>query len=250
MSDPRAYQDSPWRRWQPQELQQPRQERPFEDQEHQAAIRRRAAERSAELDAERERAREEGYRAGLEEGRQAGHAEGHAEGHADGRQAAEQEFERRLDEALAPLAPLAERFSEALAQLDDEIADSLVGLALATGRQLAGEALEARPEQVLEIVRELLHVEPALSGHPRLWLHPDDLTLVEATLKGELDAAGWTLQPDDQLSRGGCRVNSASGELDASWESRCQAVSEQIRRRLPKGDAQGEDTPPSQERQP
>ena len=47
----------------------------------------------------------------------------------------------------------------------------------------------------------------------------------------ELKAAGWALQPDDQVSRGGCRVTSATGELDATWESRWQAVRQQVRGR-------------------
>ncbi|EWH03499.1 flagellar assembly protein FliH [Halomonas sp. BC04] len=117
--------------------------------------------------------------------------------------------------------------------LDEEVANEMVELALATGRQLAGEALKARPRQVLELVRALLHTDPPLTGQQRLWLHPLDHKLVEQHLGQELEAAGWKLQPDDQLSRGGCRVTSASGELDATWETRWQAVKAQVRRRRP-----------------
>ncbi|MCE8005365.1 FliH/SctL family protein, partial [Billgrantia ethanolica] len=132
---------------------------------------------------------------------------------------------------VAPLRPLAEQFSIALEGLDEEIANDLVELALATGHQLAGEALKARPRQVLELIGALLHTEPPLVGQQRLWLHPLDHKLVEEHLGTELAAAGWKLQPDAQLTRGGCRVTSANGELDATWETRWQAVKSQVRRR-------------------
>lgn len=235
-------QSAAWRRWQMGELQAEsrrhdaeRAAKPAED-----AARQERFRRQAELKALREKtlreAREEGFKAGFEEGR----SEGQAQGLAEGRQQAEQELEQHTREVLAPLKPLAEQFSDALALLDEEVANDMVELALATGRQLAGEALKARPRQVLELVRALLHTDPPLTGQQRLWLHPLDHKLVEQHLGQELGAAGWTLQPDDQLSRGGCRVTSASGELDATWESRWQAVKAQVRRRRPSTSAADE----------
>ncbi|MCG6656246.1 flagellar assembly protein FliH [Halomonas campisalis] len=232
-----AERHAPWRRWQMGELQSGRPQAGGGEappaEAAQVVRQRQAARRQAELDALREQvireAREEGYHAGLEEGRR----EGLAQGLQEGRQQAAEELDKRTRETLAPLAPLAEQFSAALAALDESIADELVELALATGRQLAGEALKSRPRQVLELVRALLHTEPPLTGQQRLWLHPLDHKLVEQHLGEELAAAGWTLQPDDQLSRGGCRVTSASGELDATWESRWKSVKAQVRRRRP-----------------
>ncbi|EWG99452.1 flagellar assembly protein FliH [Halomonas sp. BC04] len=228
-------QSASWRRWQMGELQDEshlseteRAGKPAEDPARQERFRRQA-----ELKALREKtlreARDEGFKAGFEEGR----AQGQAQGLEEGRQEAEKELKQRTREVLAPLKPLAEQFAEALAVLDEEVANEMVELALATGRQLAGEALKARPRQVLELVRALLHTDPPLTGQQRLWLHPQDHKLVEQHLGQELEAAGWKLQPDDQLSRGGCRVTSASGELDATWESRWQAVKAQVRRRRP-----------------
>ncbi|MCE8013481.1 flagellar assembly protein FliH [Halomonas daqingensis] len=228
-----AERHAPWRRWQMDELQA---EQPEENarQALDPAVetrRREAFQRQAELKALREKvkqeAREEGYRAGFEAGRQAGHVEGLKEG----REEARQELKQEIHAVMAPLKPLAEQFSNALEQLDDEIANDLVELALATGHQLAGEALKARPRQVLELIRALLHTEPPLVGQQRLWLHPLDHKLVEEHLGVELAAAGWKLQPDTQLTRGGCRVTSANGELDATWETRWQAVKSQVRRR-------------------
>ncbi|WP_043526227.1 flagellar assembly protein FliH [Litchfieldella xinjiangensis] len=228
---PTQHDDGQWHRWHMGELGNPTRERQQRDQARQDAIRQQVFKRNAELETLREKAieeaRQEGYHAGFEAGR----ADGFDEGHREGREAGEKEMQQQMQQALSPLAPLAQRFSEALEQLDADIAADLVELALTTGRQLAGEALAAHPEQVLNIVRELLHVEPSLSGQPRLWLHPADLSLVQAHLGAEFAAAGWKLQPDDQISRGGCRVTSPSGELDATWESRWEAIASQIRKR-------------------
>lgn len=185
------------------------------------------------LDAERKRVREAARKEGHAEGLKAGQAEGYAKGLEEGRQAARKELEKEVKATLKPVLNLATHFSDALALLNDEMAKDLVELALATGRHLAGEALNANPAQVVDLVRGLLHSEPPMHGKPRLWLHPQDHDLVSEYLGKELEAAGWALQPDDQVSRGGCRVTSATGELDATWESRWQALRQQVRSRRP-----------------
>ncbi|WP_302139209.1 flagellar assembly protein FliH [Halomonas alkalicola] len=226
----------PWQRWEMGELPQARRAAGSAPPSPEETARRKAAfQRQAELralqDSAREEARQEGHREGYQAGQAEGFQAGLAEGLEQGRAQAREELERQLRETLTPLLPLAASFGEALQELDQVLAEELVELALATGRQLAGEALKARPKQVLEIVRGLLHTEPGMSGKPRLWLHPRDHALVEEYLGQELAAAGWVLQPDDQVTRGGCRVTSASGELDATWESRWAAVKRQVRRR-------------------
>ncbi|MFO8044920.1 MAG: flagellar assembly protein FliH [Halomonas sp.] len=225
-----------WQRWEMGELPQARHSADGALPSVEETTRRKAAfQRQAELREMRDRVMEEARQEGHRQGHEAGHAEGYqaglAEGLAQGHAQAREELEQRIAETLTPLLSLVEAFGSALQELDEAVAEELVELALATGRQLAGEALKARPKQVLDIVRGLLHTEPVMSGRPRLWLHPRDHALVEEHLGHELQAAGWTLQPDDQVTRGGCRVTSASGELDATWETRWAAVKRQVRRR-------------------
>ncbi|MCD6008729.1 flagellar assembly protein FliH [Halomonas sp. IOP_31] len=222
--------DGAWQRWRMDELGSPDHQLRSQ-RERRERVRQQAAQRQAELDAMREQARKEACQAGYQEGFEQGQQAGYEAGLDEGRKAGEAEMQRQTRDTLQPLLPLATQFGEALAALDEEMAEHLVDLALATGRQLAGEALEARPEAILDVVRELLHVEPALSGRPRLWLHPADLTLVKAQLGHEFEAAGWQLQPDDLVSRGGCRATSASGDLDATLESRWETIANQVRRR-------------------
>ncbi|GGX78114.1 flagellar assembly protein FliH [Litchfieldella qijiaojingensis] len=237
---PSSHDADHWRRWQMGELGDPAGEHRQREQARYEAIRQQAFKRNAELEALREKAREEARQEGFRAGYEAGHAEGFEQGQREGRKAGEQEMQHLIQQTLSPLGPLARHFREALEQLDEEVAVQLVELALATGKRLAGEALDAHPEQILEIVRELLHVEPGLGGQPRLWLHPADLSIVQAQIGNEFAAAGWKLQPDDQISRGGCRVTSTSGELDATWERRWESIASQVRRRSHQAESNGD----------
>lgn len=231
---------TPWRRWKMEELEPAdgggtrSRERPDARRDETTG---EAFQHQAELQALREKVQQEahdkGRAAGYQAGQTQGYNDGHAEGLAEGRRRAEAELQERIQAAAEPLGELAGAFSAALSELDEQISQDLVDLALATGHQLAGEAIAEQPEQVLTLIRSLLHTDPPLIGHQRLWLNPSDRDLVAEHLREELDAAGWTLQPDDQISRGGCRVTSANGELDATWESRWAAVKAQVRHRQP-----------------
>lgn len=202
-----------------------------------------SAQKSVDSDTEKdptyEEAKQAGYKVGLSEGRSDGHKKGfeaakkagYQQGLKEGREEAKKELDHQVGSTLAPLSPLVSRFEEAIALLDSTISNELVELALAIGCQLARDRLDEEPELMLEIVRELLYMEPSIHSKPRLWLHPDDLSLVQQHLGDEFEAASWKLQPDKNMSRGGCKLTSDNEECDATWETRCQAILAQVRHR-------------------
>ncbi|MCP3018892.1 flagellar assembly protein FliH [Cupriavidus basilensis] len=170
----------------------------------------------AALDAMREGARKEGYAQGYTQGQTQGYGDGHREGYARGLEGARTE--------AAHLQQLAATFSHALGRVDEEVAQTLISLALDVARQLVQQAVQADPAVLLPAVRELLAAEPALSGSPCLLLNPEDVTLVETHLTGELQAAGWSVRADPAIARGGCVASAASGELDATLSTRWSRV--------------------------
>lgn len=230
-----------WRRWQMDELAHSTSDQATGSDMPTAQQRKvQAAQRAAEQARQREekerqelherirqKAQEEGYKAGFEQGQK----EGFSKGLDDGTARAQEDLKEQIRLSVTPLETLAKQFADALERIDDTIAHDLVELALATGKQLASDALQETPEQILAVVRELLHTEPPLVGQQRLWLNPSDHALVEEHLGNELQAANWKLQPDDQLARGGCRVTSAQGEIDATFESRWNTIQAQSRKR-------------------
>ncbi len=167
-------------------------------------------------EAELERLRLEAQRAGEIEGRQLGYTQGHAEGCSAGRAAAQNETER--------LRTLVNALPNALRSAERDIAEDLLSLALDIAGQVLRQSLAVDPQAILVVVRELLRTEPALSGAPRLLLHADDVALVRKYLGDDLQTAGWALLSDATIMRGGCRVQAASGELDATLETRWERV--------------------------
>ncbi len=175
-----------------------------------------ALAREAELERLRFEARATGEAEGRREGWAQGHAEGHAEGLAAGLAAASAHAEQ--------LRMLAAALPAALQRAEGELGQAIVALALDVARKVVHRTLQTEPEWVLALAQDLLHTEPALQGEPRLLLHPDDVALVKNSLGNELQAAGWQVRADDSLGRGSCRVRSASGEMDASLETRWKRV--------------------------
>lgn len=178
--------------------------------------RQKAFERRLELQRLRERTLAEAERTGLAQGKEQGYAQGLAEG----REAAAQELRQQVQQTLEPLRALCMSFDAALREVDGLLAGQVARVALELAARLAGEALAVQPAQVEAQVRQMLACEPALAGKPRLSLHPDDLPWIESSLGEDLAAAGWDLHADATILPGGCRVSSASGELDATRQTR------------------------------
>jgi len=179
----------------------------------------------AALDAMRDGARKEGYAQGYSQGQTQGYGDGHREGYARGLEAARNEAAR--------LQELAGNFRQALGRVDVEISDALISLALDVARQLVRKTMDIDPAALVPAARELINAEPPLSGAPCLLLNPDDVTLVETHLRGELEAAGWTVRADATVARGGCIASAASGELDATLSTRWERVIKALGRNDP-----------------
>lgn len=172
---------------------------------------------AAELESLREAARAEGYDEGLEEGRTAGYAAGHAEALEQGRLEASAEIES--------LRAVASSFSTALDQANDSIASDVLDLALHLARSMVRTAFEVRPELIIPIVREAIEYLPVLQQPAVLAVHPDDIEIVRAGLGDEIDKGGWRLVADAQIARGGCKVDTASNQIDATAQARWTRLS-------------------------
>lgn len=215
-----------WHRWDLGELRNARKNTATNSDEQ-----KKQFVRDAELNALREKARQEAWEQGHREGSDSGYQAGYEQGLKTAKSEVEAEKHATIDSALQPVRELASAFNKALDNIDKNISDELVELALAVGAQLARDSLNENPETVLKIVRELMHSEPTFTSKPRLFVNPDDFALIEEHLHDELHASGWKLVSDERLTRGGCRLVSQSGERDATWEARWDQVKAQIRQR-------------------
>ncbi|MGE5523040.1 MAG: flagellar assembly protein FliH [Rhodospirillaceae bacterium] len=142
--------------------------------------------------------------------------EGHAAGYQEGRKLAEAQAQR--------LAALFDAARSGIAQLDQAIADRLLALALDIARRVVSEALSAKPELMLSVVQDAVRCLPEFEQPVRILMHPADAALVQSHLAAEASAGSWLIVPDAAMERGGCRLKTATAEVDATLSGRWQRV--------------------------
>jgi flagellar assembly protein FliH len=144
------------------------------------------------------------------------HEQAREEGYQEGKNLALTETQR--------LHSLVENLDRELQQFDQQVAEDLLTLSLDVARRMLGQALKIRPELVLTVVQEAIGCMPHFNQHAHLVLHPEDATLVRSHLGEQLSHSGWKILEDGRIERGGCRVETAGSEIDATMPSRWQRV--------------------------
>jgi flagellar assembly protein FliH len=140
------------------------------------------------------------------------HANARDEGYRDGLAEAKEEMRR--------LATLNQNLASQSEALDSDIAQQVLELAVTLARQMVREALAVRPELVLPVVRDALSALVTNLKDNVLRLNPADLDLVRSHLTDEIARGAWRLVADDSIEAGGCRIDSATGSVNASLPER------------------------------
>ncbi|WLI91809.1 flagellar assembly protein FliH [Massilia sp. R2A-15] len=156
-----------------------------------------------------------------EQARAAGHDEGHTAGYADGLAIGRAEAAKELEH----LQSIALEFGSAVAHADETIATEVLDLALHLAKTMLRTALEIKPELVLPIVRESIEYLPVLQQPALLVLNPLDADIVRDAIGEELDKGGWRMVKDTAIARGGCKVDTATNQIDAQVSSRWDRLS-------------------------
>jgi flagellar assembly protein FliH len=177
-----------------------------------------------ELEAIREAARQQGYAEGHEAGLATGHASGYEDGLNEGRAEAAGE--------LTHLQSIANEFGNAVTRADEAIAADVLELALHLAKSMVRTAFEVRPELILPVVREAVDYLPTLQQPALLILNPEDALIVRDSIGHELEKTGWRIIEDRAIARGGCRIDTASNQIDAQIASRWQRLSHALGRNV------------------
>ena len=148
--------------------------------------------------------------------REAARAEGYAEGMAAGRVEGEQ--------ACSRIKQLVDSFGNTLDNFDFRLADMVLELALDVARQVVAGELAAHPERILDVVNLALKQMAETSREARLLLNPEDAALVRPHLEQVLDKNRLRIVEDVRIVRGGCLIETAQGDLDATLPARWRQV--------------------------
>ncbi len=163
-----------------------------------------------------------------EQARLAGHEEGKLAGYADGLAIGRAEAARELEHLQA----IALEFGAAVAHADEAIASEVLDLALHLAKSMLRTALEVKPELVIPVVREAIEYLPVLQQPALLMLNPADAEIVRAAIGEELDKGGWRVVPDPSVARGGCKVDTATNQIDAQSATRWERLTHALGKNL------------------
>lgn len=131
---------------------------------------------------------------------------------------------RQAQVDTAQMHSLLQSLHVALNQIDGQIAQSLLDMSLEVARQMVREILRVKPEVILQLVSEAIGRLPHFNQSPHLILHPDDAELVRTQMGELLSHADWKIFTDPKIQRGGCRVETAHSNIDATNEARWQHI--------------------------
>jgi flagellar assembly protein FliH len=151
------------------------------------------------------RVREEAYRQGVAAGRQ--------------------EAADRTQTERAALKSMSVAFQEMLQEFEQGLANDVLSMSLELTKLIVREAIRVKPDVVLSVVREAVSSLNGLDGNTIIYLHPADAALLREVARDDpLANQPWKIADDTRMERGGCRIETASSEVDATLETRWRRV--------------------------
>ena len=164
---------------------------------------------NAEADAAR-------HAAELRQARQSGYQDGYR----DGLVALEGFKQSFAQQSTQQIGVLVRSVGNELDAMQQTMAEALALTAVNLARQIVRSELAERPAAVASVAGEALETLLLSARHITLRVHPDDHALVAQGAADVIAARGARLIGDSGVTRGGCRVESDIGTVDASIETR------------------------------
>lgn len=162
-----------------------------------------------------EKARAEAFTQGMQEGFAVGMAKA---------KEASQEDKQNFIKLMAS-------FSDALEQSDEQIADDVLSLALDIAKVMLKAKLSVDTKVVIPVVLDAIHYLPQIQKPARILVHRDDVQLLREYLADDIANEHWQIQEDINIERGGCQVETAANQVDATNEMRWKRITEALAKR-------------------
>jgi flagellar assembly protein FliH len=145
---------------------------------------------------------------------------GYQDGYRDGLVALEGFKQSFAAQTTTQVGALVAAIGEQLDGLQQDMAKCLAATATQLARRIVRSELSARPDCVALVAEQAIETLLQSARHIVVHLHPDDLSLVESGAAEAIQARGARLLADATITRGGCRVESDIGGVDATIEER------------------------------
>jgi len=158
---------------------------------------------------------------------------GYQEGYRDGLVALENFKRSVLQSNAAQFGALLQQFDEQLDALEFDMARSLTRVAVSIAQQVVRDELRAQPERIARVVHEAVEAVLMSARHIVVQVNPQDHALVDAGAAEAIAARGARLVSDAGIERGGCRVLSDVGTIDARIAARWAQASATVGVEMP-----------------
>ena len=151
-------------------------------------------------------AREEGHREGLEQGRREAEALLHAERDA--------------------LIQLSSGLTVLMSDFEQSLANDVLSLSLELAKLIVRHSVKVKPDLVLSVLREAVSSLPGVDQQTTIHLHPSDAALLRNLAENDktFHELPWKIVEDILVERGGCRLDTATTEVDATLETRWRRI--------------------------
>lgn len=165
---------------------------------------------------------EQGHEDGFLKGKAEGYEEGSEKGYADGMQQGEREVNDILSRLNSILALLHEPIAAQHEELEAVLYDLLTHLVTLVTRQ----ELSVDSSVITQIIQDSLAALPRNSERIRVFVNPDDYNLAHEQASKQIDP--WQVFADEDIARGGCRVETLSSLIDSTVETRLEDLLQQV----------------------
>ena len=167
---------------------------------------------------------------------------GYQDGYRDGLVALESFKQSYAAQLTAQFGNLLQGFGRELEALEAQVAEAVARTAVQLARQVVRSELQIDPSHVGRVAAEAIEAVLLSARHITVHLHPQDLTLVAEGAADAIEARGARLMASPQIERGGCRVESDAGAIDARIATRWAQAAGALGRSEPWEGSEDEDT--------
>lgn len=154
--------------------------------------------------------------------------QGYQDGYRDGLVALESFKESFASQTSGQMARVLQALDDDLGRLEQDMATSVARVATELARQVVRSELAMRPALVAQVAREAVNAVLMSARHITVLVHPDDHVLVQQGCEEALAARGARLLAHPSVARGGCRVESDVGVIDALVATRWTQASQSL----------------------
>ena len=161
---------------------------------------------------------------------------GYQDGYRDGLVGLDNFKQAHAAQTARQVGELVTAFDQQLAALEPAMARTLALTAVRLARRVLRHELTTRPETVASLAQEAVQAIMLSARRIEVQVHPDDRDLVELGAGEVLVSRGARLVADPSVARGGCRVESDVGAVDASLDARWAQAAALLGSDLPLGE--------------